>query len=614
MKLQLNESGLRNIRELSKQYKDAWIYGHIDLDGVTSSLIMKYYLAQYGIRTTNWIPTQYGAQEYAVAKCPEGTLAVLVDFSHGKTQFKIHTDHHSSQIQYPGQSKQFRHSKSNADTISSVISSSDIMSPEDIRVINMVDSAGYAEEGIDVKDIKNYVYNYKKDSSNKENQLKFGMVVNKLLLAYKNQPNYLKTIVLESKPSLLSMYNVMMNMINSGIKAGDKSWKSPETLQKNAEWYRQSQKENIIKNGSVEKIKDLHRGQNTVIGNCIVQVGGGQMNKKGSYDRYTAIELHPESQYFIMIWDTIGMMQVSKNNWNLNDKSKEIDLGQVVLKDIFETKYKPLLDKPKYNISLLSIKKLYESNINKENELEALGFDLNELKALLQEDFDLSDKQQKWLDKIMSYKPSQLTPNEKDSDKQKEYKFKCVKFLNTIKLPLSEIVLKTSGGHPGITNLNGFGFLQEQKRNNYKISNGINPYSTEEVPKKDNDKPFDKSKYESTSLKILKSIAEDVVKYLNGQKITESVEDIDDDIKIGDKFLWKGKSANPSGTIVTCTETRKYLSFSSYEPKIAYVLESDDGLKLILFMSDIKRFIDTGYLKPISSNIKTGGEEYDYFY
>ena len=315
-----------------------------------------------------------------------------------------------------------------------------------------------------------------------------------------------------------------------------------------------------------------------------------------------------------MIWDTIGMMQVSKNNWNLNDKSKEIDLGQVVLKDIFETKYKPLLDKPKYNISLLSIKKLYESNINKENELEALGFDLNELKALLQEDFDLSDKQQKWLDKIMSYKPSQLTPNEKDSDKQKEYKFKCVKFLNTIKLPLSEIVLKTSGGHPGITNLNGFGFLQEQKRNNYKISNGINPYSTEEVPKKDNDKPFDKSTYESTSLKILKSIAEDVVKYLNGQKITESVEDIDDDIKIGDKFLWKGKSANPSGTIVTCTETRKYLSFFGYEPKIAYVLDSDDELKLILFMSDIKRFIDTGYLKPISSNIKTGGEEYDYFY
>ena len=56
MKLQLNESGLRNIREIAKNYKEAWIYGHIDFDGVTSSLVMRYYLAQYGIKTTNWIP------------------------------------------------------------------------------------------------------------------------------------------------------------------------------------------------------------------------------------------------------------------------------------------------------------------------------------------------------------------------------------------------------------------------------------------------------------------------------------------------------------------------------------------------------------------------------
>lgn len=610
MKLQLNESGLRNIKQIANQYKEAWIYGHIDLDGVVSSLMMRYYLLQYGIKTVNWVPIQYGAQEYAVNKCPEGILAVLVDFSHGKPQFKIHTDHHSSQIQYPGQSKQFRHSKSNADTISSVISSTDIMSPEDIKIVNMVDSAGYAEEGIDVKDIKNYVYNYKKDSSSKENQLKFGMVVNKLLLAYKNKPDYLKTIILESKPSLLSMYNVMMNMINAGIESGDKSWKLPKTLQSNAEWYRQNQKENIIQNGSVATIKDLHRGQNTIIGNCVVQVGGGQMNKKGSYDRYTAIELHPESQYFLMIWDTIGMMQVSKNNWNLTDASKDIDLGQVVIKDIFEAKYKPLLDKPKYNISLLAIKKLYESNITKENELQALGFDLNEVKALALDNFDLSVKQQKWLETIMAYKPSQLTPNEKDTDKQKEYKFKCVKFLNTIKLPLSEIILKTSGGHPGITNLNGFGFLQEQRRNSYKISNGINPYSDEKVPPKESEKPFDKSTYESTSLKIMKSIAEDVVKYLNGQKITESVEDIEKNdytLNIGDEFLFKKPNSMYRNELFTYTRD------DLFGDMIGHVFVSDSG-KIILDDKNFIRFIDNGLLVSTSPRKKSDGDEYDYFY
>lgn len=586
MKLQLNESGLRNIKQLAKEYNDAWIYGHIDLDGITSSLVMKYYLAQYGIKTSNWIPIQYGALEYSIPKVPAGVLGVLVDFSHGKIQFKIHTDHHETQIAYPNQSKQFAHSKSNADTISSVISPSIIMSPEDMRVVNMVDSAGYSSEGIPVTDIKNYVFNYKKDSSNKENQLKFGMVVNKLLLAYKNKPGYLKSVVLESKPSLLSMYNVMMNTINQHIKNGDKGWSDPQTLQKNSEWYREKQKENILNSDSKNTIDELNRGKNAVIGNCVVQVGGGLMNKTGSYDRYTAFDLHPDCQYFIMIWDTIGMMQVCTNNWNPSMKDTDVDLGQLVLKNIFESKYKPLLDKPKYDISLLAIKKLYEENITSENELEAIGFDMSEFKALLNQDFDLTEKQQSWLNTVMGYKPSQLAPNDKDTEKQLEYKFKCCKFLNTFKLPLSEIILKTSGGHKTITNLNGFGFLNEQQRINRAIKEGRNPYVKSETsqnkPASDK-KDENKKEYESTSLKILKSIAKDVVNALNKKIMVESdtgnlLNDSTQDFEYGDQFLFKRPYHGKENRVFTIIQTRKI-----GDTPEAYVLEDESGMCRILW-------------------------------
>lgn len=605
MKLQLNESGLRNIKELSKKYNEAWIYGHIDLDGITSSLVMKYYLAQYGIKTTEWIPIQYGAPEYAITKVPENILGVLVDFSHGKVQFKIHTDHHSSQIQYPNQSKHFAHSKSNADTISSVISPSIIMSPEDMRIINMVDSAGYADEGISVKDIKNYVYNFKKDSTNKENQLKFGMVVNKLLLAYKNKQGYLRSVVLNSKPSLMSMYNVMMREINSHIAAGDKGWSDPATLQKNSEWYRERQKENILANGSVNSINELKRGKNAVIGDCVVQVGGGQMNKIGSYDRYTAFDLHPECKYFIMIWDTIGMMQVSTNNWNKSLDKESIDLGELVLKQIFEGKYKPLLDKPKYAISLLAIKKSYEENITKENELSAIGFDMNAFKELMQTDFDLTPKQQKWLETCMSYKPSQLTPFESDNPKTKEYKYKCAKFLNTFKIPLSEIILKTSGGHKTITNLNGFAFLNEQQRINNAIRNKRNPY--EKLNTQSDKKSTTKTEYESTSLKILKSIAKDVVNSLNKSPLKESDEILDaiEDFKVGDKFLWNQKGFKVTGKILEITKIEDEPNLPDHKK---YILEDEDKKYQITFTkSTLVRKLMTDYMEKIDPEPEDDG-------
>jgi hypothetical protein len=207
------------------------------------------------------------------------------------------------------------------------------------------------------------------------------------------------------------------------------------------------------------------------------------------------------------------MMQVSKNNWNKTAKENDVHLGDIVIKDIFTTKYAPLLNKEKYDISLLAIKKTMEENIDNDNEEKAIGFDYNEFKALFEESFDLTDDTQQKLEKCMSYKPSQLTPIEGDEEGN-EKKMKIVDLLTKFTIPLPEIILKTSGGHPGITNLNGFSFLNTQQRINMALYHERNPY---EPYKRPEGTPASKPtvKKESTSLKILRSIAKDVVKRLN---------------------------------------------------------------------------------------------------
>lgn len=509
MRLKLYESGIRNMREIAKNYNKAWIYFHIDLDGVTSAIAMKEYLKQYGIATENAVPMQYGEMEYAIKKTPNGTLPILVDFSHGKIFIKIHTDHHDSQISYNTASNSFKHSKSNAGTISTQISPTDIFSKEDVRVIDMIDSAGYAEENIGIEELKNYLFNYNKGKTKIENHLRFGMVVGKLLLAYKNKPGYLTQIVLNSKPSLMSMFQIMRKIVK------ENGWADMKQLQKNSEWYAKNQEENKIPEGDIDSIANLSNGQNTLVGNTIVQIGGGNTRKSGAYDRYTAFKLYPEAKYFVMIWDTIGMIQVAKNNWNKENRTKDshhINLGELVIGDVFNKKYSQLLNKKIYDISLLAIKKTLENKIEKEGIEDALGFDYDELKALFGELPNVSDKQKAFIEKAMKLKPQELIPDENDSEKRKQFKEKVIKFLNDFTIPLPEIIMKTSGGHPGITNLTGFQFLQTQRRIFGALKGGRNPYA----PLDPNWKPDpNKPKKESPALQLMKSIACDVVKLLN---------------------------------------------------------------------------------------------------
>ena len=80
----ITESGIRNIRELSKRYPEAKIYFHQDLDGVTTALGMKSYLEQNGIKVVDSEIIQYGDKEFAIKKLDaEGdVMPVLVDFAH----------------------------------------------------------------------------------------------------------------------------------------------------------------------------------------------------------------------------------------------------------------------------------------------------------------------------------------------------------------------------------------------------------------------------------------------------------------------------------------------------------------------------------------------------
>ena len=510
MKLKLYESGIRNMRQIAKEYNKAWIYMHIDLDGITSAIAMKEYLKQYGIATTNCVPMQYGEMEYSIEKTPNDTIPVLVDFAHGKVFMKIHTDHHDKQIYYGRTSIAFSKDPSNAGTISTKISAKDIFSKEDVRVIDMIDSAGYADEDISIDELKNYLFNYNKERTSIQNHLRFGMVVGKLLLAYKNKPGYLKQVAMESKPSLMSMFQVMRKIVK------ENGWADMKQLQKNSDWYAKSQEENKIPEGDIDTINNLSNGQNTLVGNTIVQVGGGNTRKSGAYDRYTAFKLYPKAKYFVMIWDTIGMMQVAKNNWNKENRTTDshdyINLGELVISDVFNKKYSKLLNKKIYDISLLAIKKTLESKIEKENIPEAIGFDYDELIALFGDLPNATDKQKDFIKKAMKLKPQELMPNENDSEKRKQFKEKVIKFLNDFTIPLPEIIMKTSGGHPGITNLNGFQFLQTQRRIFGALKGGRNPYA----PLDPNWKPDpNKPKKENVVLELLKAIACDVVKILN---------------------------------------------------------------------------------------------------
>ena len=464
MKRIISETGFRNINALKKRYQKAEIYFHQDLDGVTTAIAMKKYLEDNGIDVIGAHIIQYGDKEFSVKKNDaEGdVMPVLVDFAHGKPMFVIHTDHHDKQVGVEkGTSKQFRGARSNVETISQVVSPKDLFPSSDILLINTVDSADYAKFNITPQEVVNYIYRIDKDSSLQRNKILLGLVINKLLLAFKNKPGFLESLVMDSEPSLMSI----LNNIKDWMKRTNAA--KPEDLQKNAQDY-------------ADKMKDYP----TVSDNIIFQYGGGSMFKPGSYDRYTPFRNNPEADFLIMAWP-MGLVQASCNPFKKERELKGVNLGEIAQEVL--AKWEEQLKQK--NIPLSTMKWVSETSTGP----ESVGFTFKDFDALYGGKFMFMDSGEEILSKIeiMMEKPfSDLSEEE-------------ISLMDKIGINAWDLIQSNSGGHKCITNISGLNYLGRGKR----PPQGGNKYDSE--------------RDDSPSVKFTKMIATQFQKVLK-EKIAES--------------------------------------------------------------------------------------------
>lgn len=424
MKKLIKESGIRDIKNIAKRYEKAKIYFHQDLDGVTTAIAMKNYLEQNGIEVVDAEVIQYGSKEFAIKK-PEGEgdiMPVLVDFAHGKPMFVIHTDHHDTQSGVEKDTAtSFKSSRSNVETISQVISPKDIFPSDDIILISTVDSANFAVNKITPEMVMNFLYKFDKDSTLKQNKTLMGLVVNKLLLAYKNYPDFMEELVMKSKPSLLSILNNIKKL------AKEKEYIDIDTMAQNQEKY--------IEKRSQEAEK---------VGKIISQYGLGSM-KKGSYDRYVPFKNFPDAD-FLVTGFPMGMVQASCNPFKEDRELKGVNLGEI--KDEVLDKFKSELENVK--VTFGDIKKVAEQDA----EYGSVGFTLKDMMAIYNDSPSLKIEGGKKLNEILDNISSRLYKNL--SSKQKD-------MLEKIYVNGFDVIKANSGGHKCITNISGINFLYRKK-------------------------------------------------------------------------------------------------------------------------------------------------------
>lgn len=485
------EVGLHDIKNISKKYKNCELFFHMDLDGVCSAIAIKYYLkTYYRIETVDVHCIQYGGLEYAVNSAKPENLAVLVDFAHGKPMFNIQLDHHDKQVRSDKtQSTYFKKSKSNAETISKEISYNEIFPPNDIKLISIVDSADFYNNNINPEDIQNAIFSLNKLESSEKNKLIMGFVINRLVLSYKNKKisvksltidktytskNILECLVLDSNPSLYSIFNNLKHYIKKAYvldRSGELA--TQEQIMANLTDYIERMKNyQFVEDKYSGDIKEYDPKTNSHIMpidkklykgiyyddkyKLIIQYGGGDMFKPGSYDRYVAFRNYPDADIKCMAWP-MGLIQISYNPF------KKIELENIDLVEISKEvllKHKNILNK--FYISLLSIKKEYETSkewINMKasvgKDYEGCGFKYNDLKTLYEDNLykkeqnsivkcDINDD---YLKQCMNKVYDDLTKKEES-------------YIGSIKIPIWDIIIKSSGGHKTITNISGLNFLK----------------------------------------------------------------------------------------------------------------------------------------------------------
>jgi len=428
----LNESGIRDINQLLKRYKKAKIYFHQDLDGVTTAIAMKKYLENQGFKVVDCEIIQYGEKEWAIKK-PEGEgeiMPVLVDFAHGKPMFEIHTDHHDSQVGVEKDTAtSFKHSRSNVETISQTISPKDLFKDEDLYVVSTIDSANFAANQITTKMVMNFIFKYDKDQSVRRNKMMMGLVLNKLLLAYKNDKvngkDLLEYLVMKCEPSLENLFNTISNI------AKEQGFATPEVMQKNQERYLQDR----AKEGVIQRE-----------GGVIYQFGLGSM-KKGSYDRYTPFKNNPEADFLVIAWP-MGLVQASCNPFKKDRELKGVNLGEIAQEVL--TKWEPQLKEREIPLSTLK----WISEDTKGFGPESVGFTFKDFVALYGKNFK---KKENGREELIHIGEMMETPFSELPEEHRE-------MLDEITVNAWDLIQANSGGHKCITNISGLNFLGRNTR------------------------------------------------------------------------------------------------------------------------------------------------------
>lgn len=388
---------------------------------------MKHYLENNGIKVVDAEVIQYGEKEFAVKKLDAAgdIMPVLVDFAHSKPMFKIHTDHHLSQTGVEkGTATSFRQARSNIETISQVVSPKEIFSPEDVELISTVDSAGFKKHDISIDQVITYLFKMDKDQSVKRNKMLLGLVTNKLLLAFKNKPNFLETIVLEANPSIISILSVIKRLMKEG------GYAQPSELEQNKEDY-------------IEKMKSYPKKR--VEDGIIVQYGAGFMGKPGSYDRYTPFKNNPDADFLAIAWP-MGLLQISCNPFKSDRELKGVHLGDIAQEVLskWESQLKSKV------VPLSTIKWISETEATE----SSVGFTYKDLMAL-------------FFNKLEKVEGKEQIINEVETIMNKPFKSLSEEELNildSIGVNAWQIIQAMSGGHRAITNISGLNYLGRSKR------------------------------------------------------------------------------------------------------------------------------------------------------
>lgn len=480
-------SGIRNIKQIAKKYKEAEIYFHQDLDGVLSFLAMRKYLEDNNIKVMDCHIIQYGSLEFNVKNITKGRLPVIVDFAHIKDIFVIATDHHDNQTGVSNKmSTNFKKSRSNAETLSNEVGIN-IFTDCDVELVKTIDSADFVKFNLKPEHIHNSVFKIHRDLYSFVNRFNMGLTVNRLLLSLKNKRikinsldgkreynnrNLTECLALDSSPSLYSLYNNLIHYIKNAIsyewnldlKTYHEQRKLPtaEQLNFNLHTYIETRKQflnserGIIKNSNID-YDSLFK--------IVKQYDIGETYKSGSYDRYVVFKNFPDSDWVCTIYK-MGLIQISCNPFK--PKNVKINLGEIT-KELFE-KYREIFSS--FRISLEAVKRINENESfklkQKYSGYNPMGFKFIDLLTFYKDGIYHQPNRKKGDTKVCKLNIEDETEEvvfikNTFNKLYSEWTFEEKQEMSHYKVTGLNIMETLSGGHPSITNIQGLNYLDERR-------------------------------------------------------------------------------------------------------------------------------------------------------